>query len=101
MSSASSAVTTSVYTDSEPGRVFCGADEDFSDGGLEECAMWDGAIAHGEVGLGYLVLFRALGYMVQMRLFHLCLKEPSAWLGEVKAGDDKFILLDTLLLFVP
>ncbi|GJX45888.1 hypothetical protein Tco_0262564 [Tanacetum coccineum] len=32
MSSASSAVTyTSVYTDSEPGRVFWGADEDISD----------------------------------------------------------------------
>nr|GEW62285.1 hypothetical protein [Tanacetum cinerariifolium] len=25
---------------------------------LEECATWDGAIAHGKVGLGYLVLFR-------------------------------------------
>ncbi|GKD24188.1 putative reverse transcriptase domain-containing protein [Tanacetum coccineum] len=34
MSSASSAVTyTSVYTDSEPGRVFWGADEEVSDGG--------------------------------------------------------------------
>ncbi|GJX93471.1 hypothetical protein Tco_0348057 [Tanacetum coccineum] len=34
MSSASSAVTyTSVYTDSKPGRVFCGADEEISDGG--------------------------------------------------------------------
>ncbi|GKD04903.1 hypothetical protein Tco_1179877 [Tanacetum coccineum] len=34
MSSASSAVTyTSVYTDSEPGRVFWGADEELSDGG--------------------------------------------------------------------
>ncbi|GKF69738.1 hypothetical protein Tco_0202795, partial [Tanacetum coccineum] len=34
MSSASSAVTyTSVYTDSEPGRVFWGADEEISDGG--------------------------------------------------------------------
>ncbi|GJV72544.1 hypothetical protein Tco_1492539 [Tanacetum coccineum] len=34
MSSASSAVTyTSVYTDSEPGRVFWGADEEPSDGG--------------------------------------------------------------------
>nr|GFC76564.1 hypothetical protein [Tanacetum cinerariifolium] len=33
MSSASSAVTyTSVYTDSEPGRVFWGADEELSDG---------------------------------------------------------------------
>ncbi|GKG55576.1 hypothetical protein Tco_0572216, partial [Tanacetum coccineum] len=33
-SSASSAVTyTSVYTDSEPGRVFWGADEEVSDGG--------------------------------------------------------------------
>ncbi|GJZ76821.1 hypothetical protein Tco_0641493, partial [Tanacetum coccineum] len=34
MSSASSAVTyTSIYTDSEPGRVFWGADEEISDGG--------------------------------------------------------------------
>ncbi|GKG28060.1 hypothetical protein Tco_0406387, partial [Tanacetum coccineum] len=34
MSSASSAVTyTSVYTDSEPDRVFWGADEEISDGG--------------------------------------------------------------------
>ncbi|GJY51919.1 hypothetical protein Tco_0442766 [Tanacetum coccineum] len=34
MSSASSVVTyTSVYTDSEPGRVFWGADDDISDGG--------------------------------------------------------------------
>nr|GEV71200.1 hypothetical protein [Tanacetum cinerariifolium] len=34
MSSASSAVTyTSVYTDSEPGRLFWGADEELSDGG--------------------------------------------------------------------
>ncbi|GKF60814.1 hypothetical protein Tco_0177600, partial [Tanacetum coccineum] len=34
MSSASSAVTyTSVYTDSKPGRVFWGADEEVSDGG--------------------------------------------------------------------
>ncbi|GJS83966.1 hypothetical protein Tco_0750507 [Tanacetum coccineum] len=34
MSSASSAVTyTSVYTNSEPGRVFWGADEELSDGG--------------------------------------------------------------------
>ncbi|GJT03248.1 hypothetical protein Tco_0824417 [Tanacetum coccineum] len=37
MSSASSAVTyTSVYTDSEPGRVFWGADEEVSDGGPKE-----------------------------------------------------------------
>ncbi|GJU64815.1 hypothetical protein Tco_1246650 [Tanacetum coccineum] len=35
MSSASSAVTyTSVYTDLEPGRVFWGADEEISDGGI-------------------------------------------------------------------
>ncbi|GJT12400.1 hypothetical protein Tco_0859442 [Tanacetum coccineum] len=35
MSSASSAVTyTFVYTDSEPGRVFWGADEEISDGGV-------------------------------------------------------------------
>ncbi|GKD09097.1 putative reverse transcriptase domain-containing protein [Tanacetum coccineum] len=34
MSSASSAVTSSVYTDSEPGRVFWGADEEISDGGI-------------------------------------------------------------------
>ncbi|GJX31692.1 hypothetical protein Tco_0241547 [Tanacetum coccineum] len=37
MSLASSAVTyTSIYTDSEPGRVFLGADEEVSDGGLED-----------------------------------------------------------------
>nr|GFB37380.1 hypothetical protein [Tanacetum cinerariifolium] len=37
MSSASSAVTyTSVYTDSKSGKVFWGADEELSDGGLEE-----------------------------------------------------------------
>ncbi|GKF00124.1 hypothetical protein Tco_0023474, partial [Tanacetum coccineum] len=37
MSSASSAVTyTSVYTDSEPGMVFWGADEEVSDGGPED-----------------------------------------------------------------
>nr|GFA90734.1 hypothetical protein [Tanacetum cinerariifolium] len=37
MSSASSTVTyTSVYTDSEPERVFWGADEELSDEGLEE-----------------------------------------------------------------
>nr|GFA03564.1 hypothetical protein [Tanacetum cinerariifolium] len=37
MSSASSAVTyTSIYTDSEPGRVFRGAIEELSDGGPEE-----------------------------------------------------------------
>ncbi|GJY24459.1 hypothetical protein Tco_0398117 [Tanacetum coccineum] len=37
MSSASSAVIyTSVYTDSEPGMVFWGADEEISDGGPEE-----------------------------------------------------------------
>ncbi|GKA61629.1 hypothetical protein Tco_0761148 [Tanacetum coccineum] len=37
MSSASSAVTyTSLYTDSEPGRVFWGADEEISDGGPKE-----------------------------------------------------------------
>nr|GEW26095.1 hypothetical protein [Tanacetum cinerariifolium]GEX41209.1 hypothetical protein [Tanacetum cinerariifolium] len=37
MSSTSSAVTyTSVYTDSEPGRVFWGADEELSDGDPEE-----------------------------------------------------------------
>ncbi|GKD49750.1 hypothetical protein Tco_1278726, partial [Tanacetum coccineum] len=35
MSSASSAVTyTSVYTDSEPGRIFWGADKEISDGGV-------------------------------------------------------------------
>ncbi|GJZ01659.1 putative reverse transcriptase domain-containing protein [Tanacetum coccineum] len=35
MSSASSAITyTSVYTDSEPGRVFWGANEEISDGGI-------------------------------------------------------------------
>ncbi|GKF77073.1 hypothetical protein Tco_0229543, partial [Tanacetum coccineum] len=37
MSSASSAVTyTSVYTDSKPGRVFWGVDEEVSDGGPED-----------------------------------------------------------------
>nr|GEZ60734.1 hypothetical protein [Tanacetum cinerariifolium] len=37
MSSASSAVTyTSVYTDSEPGRVFWGANEELLDGGPKE-----------------------------------------------------------------
>nr|GEU77104.1 reverse transcriptase domain-containing protein [Tanacetum cinerariifolium] len=37
MSEASSAVTyTSVYTDSEPGRVFWGADEELSDGGYDD-----------------------------------------------------------------
>ncbi|GKA51521.1 hypothetical protein Tco_0744717 [Tanacetum coccineum] len=43
MSSASSAVTyTSVYTDSEPGRVFWGADEEISDGGpTPEADTWD------------------------------------------------------------
>ncbi|GJY16676.1 hypothetical protein Tco_0387098 [Tanacetum coccineum] len=35
MSSTSSAVTyTSIYTDSEPGKVFWGADEEISDGGI-------------------------------------------------------------------
>nr|GEY43251.1 hypothetical protein [Tanacetum cinerariifolium] len=38
MSSASSAVTyTSVYTDSEPGRVFWGADEELSNGAITSC----------------------------------------------------------------
>nr|GEX21631.1 hypothetical protein [Tanacetum cinerariifolium] len=46
MSSASSAVTyTSVYTDSEPGRVFWGADEEISDGGSPR------AIVYGYDGL--------------------------------------------------
>ncbi|GJS12410.1 hypothetical protein Tco_0406888 [Tanacetum coccineum] len=41
MSSASSAVTyTSVYTDSEPGRVFWGADEDLSDGGSPQVIIY-------------------------------------------------------------
>ncbi|GJZ11756.1 hypothetical protein Tco_0546515 [Tanacetum coccineum] len=35
MSSASTVTYTSVYTDSEPGRVFWGADEELSDGGPE------------------------------------------------------------------
>ncbi|GJU07195.1 hypothetical protein Tco_1123625, partial [Tanacetum coccineum] len=39
--SASSAVTyTSVYTDSEPGRVFCGADEEISDGGIPRVIVY-------------------------------------------------------------
>nr|GEX54610.1 hypothetical protein [Tanacetum cinerariifolium] len=38
MSSGSSAVTyTSVYTNSEPGRVFWGADEELSDGAITTC----------------------------------------------------------------
>ncbi|GJY58427.1 hypothetical protein Tco_0458319 [Tanacetum coccineum] len=36
MSSSSTVTYTSVYTDFEPGRVFWGADEELSDGGLEE-----------------------------------------------------------------
>ncbi|GJT16786.1 hypothetical protein Tco_0875492 [Tanacetum coccineum] len=41
MSSASSAVTyTSVYTDSEPGRVFWGADEEISDGGAPRIIIY-------------------------------------------------------------
>ncbi|GKD53598.1 hypothetical protein Tco_1286985, partial [Tanacetum coccineum] len=41
MSSASSAVTyTSVYTDSEPGRVFWGADEEISDGGSPQAILY-------------------------------------------------------------
>nr|GEX75723.1 hypothetical protein [Tanacetum cinerariifolium] len=41
MSSASSAVTyNSVYTDSEPGRVFWGADEELSDGGSSHVIMY-------------------------------------------------------------
>ncbi|GKB42694.1 hypothetical protein Tco_0887636, partial [Tanacetum coccineum] len=41
MSSASSAVTyTSVYTDSEPGRVFWGADEEISDGGYPRVIVY-------------------------------------------------------------
>nr|GEX13546.1 hypothetical protein [Tanacetum cinerariifolium] len=41
MSSASSAVTyTSVYTDSKPGRVFWGADEELSNGGSPRVIMY-------------------------------------------------------------
>nr|GEV79462.1 putative reverse transcriptase domain-containing protein [Tanacetum cinerariifolium] len=41
MSSASSAVTyTSVYTDSESGRVFCGAGEELSDGGSSQVIVY-------------------------------------------------------------
>nr|GEX64230.1 reverse transcriptase [Tanacetum cinerariifolium] len=41
MSSASSAVTyTSVYTDSEPGRVFWGVDEELSDGGSPQVIVY-------------------------------------------------------------
>nr|GEV11348.1 hypothetical protein [Tanacetum cinerariifolium] len=41
MSSASSAVTyTSIYTDSEPGSVFWGADEELSDGGSSRVIMY-------------------------------------------------------------
>ncbi|GKD84558.1 hypothetical protein Tco_1355712 [Tanacetum coccineum] len=42
MSSTSYAVTyTSVYTDSEPGRVFCGADEELSDGGSPRVIVYE------------------------------------------------------------
>ncbi|GKE49549.1 hypothetical protein Tco_1480807, partial [Tanacetum coccineum] len=42
MSSASSAVTyTSVYTDSEPGRVCWGADEEISDGGSPRVIVYE------------------------------------------------------------
>ncbi|GJX84128.1 hypothetical protein Tco_0333609 [Tanacetum coccineum] len=42
MSSASSAVTyTSVYTDFEPGRVFWGADEEISDGGIPRVIVYE------------------------------------------------------------
>ncbi|GJT72503.1 reverse transcriptase domain-containing protein [Tanacetum coccineum] len=42
MSSASSTITyTSVYTDSEPGRVFWGADEEISDGGIPRVIAHD------------------------------------------------------------
>nr|GEY97684.1 hypothetical protein [Tanacetum cinerariifolium] len=42
MSEASSAVTyTSVYTDSEPGRVFWGADEELSDGGSPRVIVYE------------------------------------------------------------
>nr|GEY60181.1 hypothetical protein [Tanacetum cinerariifolium] len=42
MSSASSAVTyTSVYTDSEPGRVFWGADEELSNGGSPRVIVYE------------------------------------------------------------
>ncbi|GJS34266.1 hypothetical protein Tco_0532648 [Tanacetum coccineum] len=41
MSSASSVITyTSVYTDSEPGRVFWGADEEISDGGFPRVIVY-------------------------------------------------------------
>nr|GEZ65371.1 hypothetical protein [Tanacetum cinerariifolium] len=41
MSEASSTVTyTSVYTDSEPGRVFWGADEELSDGGSSRVIVY-------------------------------------------------------------
>nr|GEX49600.1 hypothetical protein [Tanacetum cinerariifolium] len=42
ISSASSAVTyTSVYTDSEPGRVFWGADEELSDRGSPRVIVYE------------------------------------------------------------
>ncbi|GKF78666.1 hypothetical protein Tco_0234234, partial [Tanacetum coccineum] len=41
MSSASSAVTyTSVYTDSKPGRVFWGADEEISNGDIQQVIVY-------------------------------------------------------------
>ncbi|GKC50633.1 hypothetical protein Tco_1073378, partial [Tanacetum coccineum] len=40
MSSASTVTYTSVYTDSEPGRVFWGADEELSDGGSPQVIVY-------------------------------------------------------------
>ncbi|GKF94073.1 hypothetical protein Tco_0283773, partial [Tanacetum coccineum] len=40
MSSASTITYTSVYTDSKPGRVFWGADEELSDGGYPQVFVY-------------------------------------------------------------
>ncbi|GKG48344.1 hypothetical protein Tco_0510229, partial [Tanacetum coccineum] len=51
MSSASSAVTyTSVYTDSEPGRVFWGADEEISDGEVPRVIVLGYKKTRAEIG---------------------------------------------------
>ncbi|GKC64137.1 hypothetical protein Tco_1096735 [Tanacetum coccineum] len=58
MSSASSAVTyTSVYTDSEPGRVFWGADEEISDGAyVHQASQHDPGLVAEPIYLKYIPL---------------------------------------------
>ncbi|GJS86762.1 hypothetical protein Tco_0769398 [Tanacetum coccineum] len=56
MSSTSFAVTyTSVYTNSKPGRVFWGADEEISDGGIPRVIVlgYDGLLMHPDMILDY------------------------------------------------